>query len=300
MTRTSIAALAAVGALAATLLAPAGAAASTPVRSQVGVPAAKQQACADVVFFGLRGSGQGPIDHRGYGPQVWYAMDGIKKRVTDLSYASFPVEYPAEGVEILNPTKGQVVKGLPLGIYEWRKTNAARYFASIASGVGALGTMVDLRGDQCPDESIVLLGYSQGAAAVHQFLNRVEDDGDLDLLDRIAAVVLIADPDRVAESAATNFGTAPSGAQGVEAYQGSGQTSWLKMPGPRRDIPADVSDRTVSVCNKRDTVCDFAPSTLLTAWSIGNKIHSKYIEAPQDNVRSPAVADAIGFIADQL
>ena len=256
--------------------------------------AAPLQPCKDVALVGVKGSGEDANSRDGVGPTVGTAWSMIEQAVSDLDYAYVAIPYPAEGVDTMYPTKLQVA-GLATGpgnaalaVTTWYKTKVTTFLRSIDAGVGTLDTAIDLRSRNCEDESIVLVGYSQGAAVIHRYLNRLEDRQDWDVMDRIAAVVLISDPDRVPGSREQSLGGASIGAQGVAYYAGS-----VKLAPARRDIPADLADVTVSVCMKRDIVCDFTPKGLLT-FPIGKRIHTDSYKDKKN------LADAINYLADLL
>ena len=59
--------------------------------------------CDDVLFLGLRGSGQTEIDAGGFGPQVAETLSIFQARMDSarLSVDATPISYPSEGVEVL-------------------------------------------------------------------------------------------------------------------------------------------------------------------------------------------------------
>lgn len=260
---------------------------------------AAPEPCKDVALVGVKGSGEDPNKQNGVGVTVGTAWEMIQGAVTDLSYAYVPISYPAKGVEVMRPSGLQQagIAALPTGVAglgatalaltSWYKTKLTPFLKSIDAGVDSLDAAIDLRSQSCEDESIVLVGYSQGAAVIHRYLNRLEDRQDWDVMDRIAAVVLISDPDRVPGSRAQSFGGATSGAQGAAYFAGS-----LKLAPARRDIPADLADVTVSVCLKRDIVCDFTPRGLLTP--TGTRIHTDSYKDKRN------LTQAVFYVADLL
>lgn len=263
---------------------------------------AAPEPCKDVALVGVKGSGEDPNKQNGVGVTVGTAWSMIEQAVSDLDYAYVAIPYPAEGVEVMAPSKLQVtgIAALPVGVAglvpaalaltSWYKTKLTPFLRSIDAGVGTLDTAIDLRSQGCEDESLVLVGYSQGAAVIHRYLSRIEDLQDWDVMDRIAAVVLISDPDRVPGSREQSFGGASAGAQGVAYYAGS-----LKLAPARRDIPTDLADVTVSVCLKRDIVCDFTPRGLVPGFfSTGKRIHTDSYKDKKN------LTDAINYVADLL
>jgi hypothetical protein len=283
--------------------------------------------CKDVVFFGLAGSSQHKDDRYAHGPQVWFTMQAIKKAVPDLDYADFSMPYDALGVETMAPSRAQWVAiasagasiaGSPaelsryatasavgsLAVRSWLKDKVVPYLKSIETGVANLAEAVPARAWNCPDESIVLIGYSQGAAAIHRYLNDLDRKRDFDTMDRIAAVVLIADPDRFPNGVPVSMGSAADGSRGVELW----------VPGSLRkglstrtitDIPEDLADITVTVCDDQDFVCDFTPRKIVKGRAGSMGIHGSYVENPDDpkpelRSQSPAIQDAVAYVANLL
>ncbi len=122
--------------------------------------------CPDVLFVGLRGSGQNP----GMGPQMSEVYERLVAALDpprDVLVAYHALDYPAEGTL----TGG-----------------ASQYSESIAHGVAALPEAVEMLASQCPETRIVLGGYSQGAHVI-----AVADHGFLEAWN-IDAVVLLANP----------------------------------------------------------------------------------------------------------
>jgi hypothetical protein len=220
--------------------------------------AARAASCAQVLFFGARGSGEpGPgtpgtkwtptkSDPYGIGARVGSAQARFAKDVAP--YRSIQVQsldYPAYSTNYL--------EHVPSGI--------AKYLAGLAAGVRA--ALADLTKDavKCPDQEIVLAGYSQGAMAMHRVLNFLYATKALSkqsraILSRIAAADLIADGDQVRHDRITRYGTAPLSAEGVGVafadISGSGTGTFNSKLG----VPV------LSVCDNHDPVCAWGGSDI--------------------------------------
>lgn len=197
------------------------------------------QPCKDVLFVGLRGSGQPD----GYGPQVWSAYVQFAATLAGrLSIANISIEAP--------DYKANPVPGINSAISTWNS-----YFDGINKGADALYNILQTR--RGCGETIVLAGYSQGAMAVHRTLIDLAVNQDSETLSRIAGAILIADGDRRFNDRMTTFGTAGTVLQGIAPHWGVGGA---------RPVPFGSSwqNTILSVCNARDIVCDHF--SLVTGW----------------------------------
>lgn len=242
----------------------------------VGLAAAPAQAaiaCKDVFFLGARGSGEPQTQAEvkknsgqvaGYGATV----DKVRAQVVTaaatkgLSIETQYLYYPAESTVVLKKFDW----GYPTGI----KT----YFAGLETGVGVAITTLDLRAQACPNERLVLAGYSQGAMVMHRLVNRL----DSSYLSRISALVLIADGDQVSPTRAERRGTAPVGNTGIAEY---GRKFGLLSPpyvATGSDVPLALSGRALAVCNDGDLICDFSAGLVKNSGSRNKAIavHTAY------------------------
>ena len=123
------------------------------------------------------------------------------------------------------------------------------FIGSVDAGSAALGKQYEGFVQRCPASKVVLAGYSQGAMVVHRNLQALEASPNL------AAVLLVADGDRLPEDPTLNLGTA----SGIpERGKGAAQ-DWpilAHAPGP---LPPAIGARTISVCDLGDAVCDYNP-----------------------------------------
>ena len=225
--------------------------------------------CEDVLFLAARGSGQSgpggvkldPADpHAGLGGPVRTAYEAFMAGIIDGRTVTRPVtvSYAADNV-LPNVVTGTYIPDLWQGVKEVRRALIAR-------------------ASQCPNERIVLAGYSQGAMVMHRVLHNATTDGvatvlSTSILNRVDAAILIADGDRVADDTTHNYGSAKDSAHGV----GTQLDGTVK---PVSKLPAGVGVGTFSVCNARDIVCDLrlAPvvGCVLLCAAHGTVVHLGY------------------------
>ena len=205
-------------------------------------------ACEDVLFLAARGSGepgpggenQNPDDTRqGVGQAVHAAYVDFKTQLEqgDGRTVTEPISivYPADHVwKIVQGQLDEYIEHLWAGVTETRRA-------------------LTERADQCPNERIVLAGYSQGAMIMHRLVTNATTDGadtllDQAVLDRIDATILIGDGDRIANGATTKGGSAPNHAAGIGQRDATVE---------REVLNNTVTTKTISVCQKDDPVCDF-------------------------------------------
>ncbi|MGH3345497.1 MAG: cutinase family protein, partial [Nocardioides sp.] len=134
--------------------------------------------------------------------------------------------------------------------------------APVPGLVAAIRTAVDDAVAGCPDQLLYLVGYSQGAEAVHRYLAGAEPAVDA----RTVVALLVGDSARVAGSRGRITGEprAPRSAEGVTARKAR------KAPPavPGRDWHSPV----VSVCTRGDVACDLGP----TRFGAASRIHRGY------------------------
>jgi hypothetical protein len=201
--------------------------------------------CADVLFLAARGSGEsGPGGAKedpgdgdaGIGGPVRTAYESFTASLTDGRSVTRPVSvsYPADNV-LPNAVIGSYIPDLWKGVKEVRRA-------------------LTERAAHCPNERIVLAGYSQGAMVMHRILTNAITSGVTDqlpsaILNRIDALILIADGDRVANDTTTKYGSARPSAQGVGTQ--------LDHTAGHDRLSQDQGAETLSICNAGDAVCDF-------------------------------------------
>ena len=238
---------------------------------------AEDPACADVFVLGARGSGQPQSGSSadggtGLGPQVYGVAQRLAGQLPGRSVATQAVVYPAQRVELL-------------------VTDSAAYLASVELGAQAVQSTLRSRAVACPDERVVLAGFSQGAMSAHravQDLARAGDPQARQILARTDGVVLIADGDRRKRDRVTDYGTAGR-SQGISyALRPDSGARGVKMP-------AGMKSRIHSICVDLDVVCDYQPDVHAGAGLLaGAAIHS------DGYTSSRAVSRATDAVAAQI
>lgn len=170
--------------------------------------------CVQVHVVAVRGTDQPP----GSGAQIDAVVSEWRVRGLGDRLTITPVVYPATTYRD------------PLG-----------FASSVDDGVEGLGVALQLTPDGvCADADVVVMGYSQGALVVRQFMDRVTDGISLPDVNGVSATVLIADPLRAPD----DVGTTLLGTAG-----GSGGLLGSRPP------PIGWPGTVVSVCNAGDITC---------------------------------------------
>ena len=250
---------------------PAGAVAGTSTAT------ADTATCTDVLFVGARGSGQpqsGASDDAGtgLGRQVYGMSQRLAAQLPGSTITTVAATYPAQGVELLaiNPTA---------------------YFAVLEEGVANVQAELRNRAMSCPDERIVLAGYSQGAMVMHralQGLAAAQDPAGRQLLARTDGAILVSDGDRRPRDRATDYGTA-------RRSRGIGFALRPESGTRAAKLPAGMRSRIHSVCLALDVVCDYQPDVHNGIGALqGAAVHTDgYDDSRFVNRAVDAVADRI-------
>jgi pimeloyl-ACP methyl ester carboxylesterase len=173
--------------------------------------------CDDVHVIGVRGSGQ-----RNYGDQVGSVVAEATKNIgqTGRTVAQHALDYPAISI---SDSFGLVLLN-------------GEYDRSVRAGVKSLTSELDAIREECPLTQIILVGYSQGSQVIKTaMVNRP-------LVDRIASVVLLADPTRET----SQRGVVRLGSQD----EGSGAFGLIMLPEYLRTVAIDVCAVGDGVCGR--------------------------------------------------
>jgi hypothetical protein len=238
-----------------------------------------------VWFIGARGSGEsGTADPKegnyGMGKEVNYMASVVSAdlKAEGLAVAFMSDPYPSDPVDELKPD-GAVLKllkeaALPEAAVEYAHTSVDKYDASMAQGIKGAEDDVAAALAGCPDAKIIMAGYSQGAAAVHDAENWLDayKPGEFS---HIVGTLLLGDPDRVADTKAKSFGSAPKNAEGLRVYLCVLKYVCLVQP---HEVPDPAT--TAEIANANDIVADFALLHLLH-YHKDAKVHEGYETAPQ-------------------
>lgn len=222
--------------------------------------------CPAVTFIGARGSGETDVGHDGVGAAV-DEMAHVMQSALARRHIAMRIEYvhyPADSVNDFIPSKAEIALergSLGLFLAYYYQHNVSRYLRSIDRGVR--DGIWRLR-RTCPSSSVVLAGYSQGAMVIHQIEQQLAAAGRPgDVLDRVAATLLLADGDRVPRTQAVRLGTAAARGEGIRPWlYGNASLRPLMQGFVARDVPMPA--RTVSICDTGDLICDFNIGRVLT------------------------------------
>ena len=238
--------------------------------------------CQDVMFIGVRGSGETPADGQfGMGGESSIAWQQYRNETAGLSAAAMSIDYPSAQVTTLASPY-----------------SSAQFFRSIDTGVEKLQTVLAERSQACPTEHYVLSGKSQGAIVVHRAVAAMAAypaPYAEDLADRVDGVIAIADPDRVPDEDGSAYG---SSSTGPSHYGISYEAPWIAG---NRYLPTTApisahwehADRWHSVCNAGDAVCDFPVASVGPAEMLeGFDVHTYSYVNDQSAIRSAASAVA--------
>ena len=242
--------------------------------------------CKDVMFLGVRGSGEDPQET---GADSAYSSweDGFGNKIIGV-YTSFE-----DRLALLRPNathKGialrYTAKKVPSG---WSIANVwtqAEYQISIWQGATRVRQYVaDEISAGCTSQRYVLSGYSQGALAIHLYLSVLATATERS---RVSAVVLVADPAKTfaGDELMYQNNLAPADTSMIMA-RGVYELAGLPGHGP---LPSDVAPRTYSICRVNDIVC--APG-----WGSNADQHSAYNWTELSGLGELAATEAAGHIA---
>ena len=230
--------------------------------------------CQDVMFIGVRGSGETPTDgHFGMGGESSLAWQQFRNEIPGQSAAAMSIDYPSAQVTTL---------ASPYASDE--------FFRSIDTGVEKLVAVLAERSVACPTERYVLSGKSQGAMVVHRAVVDVaghEASYGPGLMDRV--------PPRVPAEDGSSYGTVASSKAGFGISYAAPWIAGNRYRPTTASISAhwDHSERWHSVCNAGDAVCDFGvasygPSQMLN----GFDVHTYSYVSDPTAIRSAASAVA--------
>jgi Cutinase len=273
----------------------------------VAQPAASN-GCQPVRFIGARGSGEAESGYDGMGPEVGHMAQvvGGDLAAKGLGMGFTPVGYTAASVDLLTPSatvRSELAAGnTRTAIENWIQTSLDPYDASIGDGIRQTEEDAETAVSQCPGVKLILGGYSQGAIAVHDAevwlaVNKPS------VFQHVGGTLLLADPDRVPDTKAENFGDPPA-APGDE-----GVRTWLCLGGylcavTPNDVPAPST--TANIVESGDLVGDFKLSDLEDPVSLEDPggpayIHTHYAALVNGQmVYKPELATAANWVASLI
>jgi alpha-tubulin suppressor-like RCC1 family protein len=218
--------------------------------------------CADVLLVGAAGSGEGPSAALPFGRTAgvfrarFLAEAAAEGRTVESRYAG--VRTAAVGtLRARPPADGDVTR-----VVTARSVKA--WEGDLGDATAKLVKALVARAGTCPQQEIVLVGYAQGAMAVHRALLRLPRYPGI--FKRVVAAALIADGDRVGGTRAVLAGDpmAPRRAHGLQ--------QWARTP--VADVPASGWTVPVSsVCTRADLACHVTHSS----FSAAAAVHRGYV-----------------------
>jgi alpha-tubulin suppressor-like RCC1 family protein len=232
--------------------------------------------CADVLVVGARGDNEGRV---GAGGRRFGATTHLVRiRLTALATAagrsvrSEAVRIDAPPLRTLvrtavparnaRPTRRADAAVRPAGVRVWQRgvaTGSDRVAAHVRRAVAA-----------CPSQQVVLVGYSQGASAVHRALPRLLADPAI--APRIGGAVLVADGDRRTSGRLAGAVTAlgrPADSVGAGVVHRRLRPT---VPLPAATGHGEASAPVWDVCSRGDLVCDLDATPLRRA----RAVHTAY------------------------
>jgi hypothetical protein len=206
-------------------------AAATVLATDPAPAAATMPPCTAVLVLGLRGSGDGLAADGGMGADVNAVVRLLAARLAGrVAFASAGYPYDTGPV--------------------WRVAD------HVTAGSRELRADLAVRHRRCPEERLVAIGQSEGAAVLHLTLPGIGP--------QLAAAVLMADPARVA-GAPYDRSAGPHDGVLVRALLG---------PAARDSVPPALVGRVRAFCLTGDPVCDASMPSVL--WQLRTHVHTRY------------------------
>lgn len=204
---------------------------AAPVAACSGVGDARLDAvdgCADVQVVGIRGQSQSLEDNRGLGREVDQVTRALERGLADEDVEVTALQHRSRDTD-----------------------DADVYDADVEAGREELADVLDTLTGECPDATLVVVGFSQGAQVAQETLAASGR-----LAARVDALGLVGSPRHDPDSGAT----------AVDLPGPPAQRAGVLGAGP--DL-GDLTARTVEACLDRDAVCDADGSTDLTGHKTG-------------------------------
>ncbi|NCL75973.1 cutinase family protein [Rhodococcus sp. YH1] len=221
-----------------------------------------QPGCVPYIVVGVPGSHQGALQEENLGssdeqsrlgPEVHAVVEAMRAEGLELGVAA--VAYPA----LLNTVTAKAMY------------NLSSYKESKDKGYSATYDLLKVLARECPNSKFFLIGYSQGAHIVGDVAQTIYHEGGPVDRNRIAGVVLLADPAFNSSSPGAEEFVANGSALSYSPVDSQDITGSL---GTRAAFPSDA--RVFSVCIQSDPVCN------LSALNLPAEGTHVFIHAPLD------------------
>ena len=211
--------------------------------------------CARVMFLGVRGSGEAPLNRA---DDAAYAswQDGFGDTVAGVE-ATF-TRTLVESRPNLDPdtmTKSIALRYTAAPAPWPNVTSSPAFTDSVWQGAHRVRQYLEGEIANCPSQQYVLVGYSQGALAIHLYLSDLSTAAERS---RVAAVVLVSDPGRQPANGESVF-TDDMASAPVDLVANTGLWPTVTAAGGglwSGFIPSDITGRTFSICHVKDVVCN--------------------------------------------
>jgi hypothetical protein len=233
--------------------------------------------CSNLYFISARGSGE---PSTGTGDEtasretdsIYKAIaQQLKSQGVNPSTTFYQLPYSAPSIKVLlsglrKPTTSTLGLTVEADWDQLMDVNLPKYIAGEEQGESELYAYLAQIYHTCSlvgkHPMVVLAGFSQGAMVVHNMLNTVATNNQVDLESMIKGAVLIADPERMPYSDVANLGTAKVTDYGlchaldILPIPHSHVSASCVPPGTTTDVSAQFSSVAYQVCDTNDLVCD--------------------------------------------
>ena len=183
--------------------------------------------CHAVKFVGVRGSGDTAVPFGIIAAQVSGGLVA-KAHAAGVDYGTYGLPYTAVGIA-------------------FKSTMPIAYWLSERQGRNMLRAYIREQVADCPNEKLLVEGYSQGAQVVGDVFSKGVGGLDANALNHVAGVALLADP-RFNSRESFDHGTFRTGRNGILGARSPGDLS-------------SVSGKIAAWCRKDDLVCQGPGST---------------------------------------
>lgn len=288
-------------------------------------------ACADLLFIGVRGSGEAAP----YGDTVSMVRDQYRQRISTPSEGvatvrEVAISYPATSPHTLaeiGPEQLLFAETLP----------DTDYFTSAAIGISNLSAVLDDSQRRCPNERWVLAGFSQGSQVITGALDRRTGADNSQLVSAtllgnpshypgqllrseagdaptfgaglVTSLFYVREAGRVGRTSNDLRGVQATVAALLRLSQGDVDEELMSTTARTNGlrIPSTASDRVASVCAAEDLICNAGPglgrvalglSTLQEEIDRARPAHLGYTSEQVDLVNASAYAELLALLPE--
>lgn len=230
-----------------------------------------QARCGDVWFVGIAGSGEQRDGGSGYGPTIGALEASLRAELRGVTVTSNFVQY--------DPEKAGLAE---LSDVLARGDNSA-FLQGEQRGVRRLKNMMQSRSTDCPDEVMIVAGYSQGAMVAVDALAELRNK-DPRISRQVGLVELVASPYAHPTDASVLIGSAPPNHHGIYTAVG--------RPG---HLGSAWHGIVFEACKAKDIVCDWRGRPSLKHYNDYVAIHGSYKSGPD---RKPIAGKVLKRLAE--